>query len=348
MKKSLVALAVLGAIAGAASAQTSNVTIYGIADAGIAYKSGAASATRWSVGSGQQSGSRLGFRGTEDLGGGLSAIFTLENGYNIDDGTQGQSALFGRQAWVGLNSTSFGAVKLGRQYLPVRQVLETVNPFGLGLAGHIGTVFNLYNERANNSLTYTSPSFYGLTVNALYALGEVAGNNGTGHQAGGSVVYNNGPIYAALAYNYQNNASTTTPVVSTGNNKGTVLALAYDFGVVKLHGAYEFDKGENAAGVKTRDQKNSMIGVSAPVSANGTVLASWIHRNDKLIDNGDVNQWSLGYTYALSKRTNLYTSYARVNNQSAATAGNASNYFGSAIPAGNDPSLFNVGVRHQF
>src|SRR5688572_1099677 len=106
MKKSLLACAILGAFTGAAFAQTS-VTIYGVVDAGVErYDNDATDVIRLS--SGIQSGSRLGFRGSEDLGGGLSAIFTLESGFNIDDGTMGQGGrLFGRQAFVGVNSASF-------------------------------------------------------------------------------------------------------------------------------------------------------------------------------------------------------------------------------------------------
>ncbi|WP_194722578.1 porin, partial [Noviherbaspirillum malthae] len=134
MKKSLIALAVLGTVAGASFAQT-NVTVYGVADAGLArIDNGRVNTT--ALQSGQQSGSRIGFRGTEDLGGGLSAIFTLENGFNIDDGTLGQGGrLFGRQAFVGLQG-GFGAVKLGRQYNPIRTAVENIDPFGLGLAGN--------------------------------------------------------------------------------------------------------------------------------------------------------------------------------------------------------------------
>lgn len=126
MKKALLALAVLGAFTGTASAQT-NVTIYGLLDAGIRYRDNGAADnnTTWGVDSGQASSSRLGLRGTKDLGSSLSAIFTLESGLNLDDGTLGQgiagsantpamTRLFGRQAFVGL-AGNFGAVKFGRQ-----------------------------------------------------------------------------------------------------------------------------------------------------------------------------------------------------------------------------------------
>jgi predicted porin len=126
MKKSLLTLALVS-VTGAATAQT-GLTIYGIVDAAIAYDKGVSAEDKsWRLQSGQQSGSRLGFRGTEDLGGGLSAVFTLENGFNVDDGTLGQSTasvtrLFGRQAWVGLNG-GFGSVRLGRQQTPLYNAL---------------------------------------------------------------------------------------------------------------------------------------------------------------------------------------------------------------------------------
>src|ERR1700730_16325238 len=128
MKKTLLALAVLGAFAGAASAQT-NVTVYGIVDAGVQYKNdGNPAGKTLSLQSGIQNGSRLGFKGTEDLGGGLSAIFTFENGFNVDDGTLGQgNRLFGRQAWVGLNG-GFGTVKLGRQQTALYYALTEIDP----------------------------------------------------------------------------------------------------------------------------------------------------------------------------------------------------------------------------
>ncbi|RZI41890.1 porin [Herbaspirillum sp. HC18] len=114
MKKSLLALAVLGAFAGVASAQT-NVSIYGVADVGIERTKLSPGQSTTRLSSGIQSGSRLGFKGSEDLGGGMSAIFALENGYDISNGALGQGGLlFGRQAWVGLNG-GFGAVKFGRQ-----------------------------------------------------------------------------------------------------------------------------------------------------------------------------------------------------------------------------------------
>jgi predicted porin len=135
MKKMILAAALAAAFSSAAYAQT-NVTMYGIVDAGIAYKkNGNPAGNTVSMESGQQSGSRLGFKGREDLGGGLAAIFTLESGFNIDDGKLGQGGrLFGRQAWVGM-SGGFGSVKLGRQLTSLYTALDQKDPFQKNLAG---------------------------------------------------------------------------------------------------------------------------------------------------------------------------------------------------------------------
>ncbi len=349
MKKSLLAVAVLGAFAGAASAQT-NVTVYGVVDAGI-YRADNGDETTWGLGSGGQSGSRIGFRGTEDLGGGLSAIFTLENGFNADTGTLGQSdssntRLFGRQAWVGLQG-GFGAVKLGRQYAPIRAAVESVDPFGLGLAGNAANVFEVYGERTDNTVNYTTANLGGFVGQAAYSFGEVAGENSAGRHLGLSGAYNNGPLRAVLAYHKQDLGTPATP--SNGDRDTVFVGGAYDFGVAKLHAGYARTKGENAAGATNLDADDAMIGVSAPIGA-GTILASYIRRSDDLTPSNDVSQWALGYTYALSKRTNLYTSYAKIKNDGTARLkGFSSSYVANGGSVnGSDPSVFNVGIRHTF
>lgn len=355
MKKSLLAFALLGVFAGIASAQT-NVTIYGVADAGIRYRDNDASTnnTTWGLDSGLQSGSRLGFRGTEDLGGGLSAIFTLEGGFNIDDGsfgqgitasatTPGMTRLFGRQVFAGL-SGGFGAVKLGRQYAPIRGALESVDPFGFGLAGNAANVFNVHGERTDNTINYSTPNFSGFTGQLAYTFGEITGDNSAGRHFGLSAAYANGPINVVLAHHDQHvlggGTATVFPATPAGGQKTTMLGGTYDFGVAKLHAAYSHSRGENAAGVTNLDRDDAMIGVSAPVGS-GTILASYIHRSDDIGADRDANQIALGYVHNLSKRTNLYTSYARTRNDAAAS-------LNGAAAAGRDPSTFNVGIRHRF
>jgi predicted porin len=326
MKKSLLALAVLGAFAGAASAQT-NVTIYGIVDAAIErFDTNTTSAT-WSLTDANTSfnknGSRIGFKGSEDLGGGLSAIFQIENGFNVDNGQLGQGGrIFGRQAWVGLNG-GFGTVKFGRQYTPMFGALDAIDPFGTGMTGAISRLFNTNGTRTDNTINY-SLSAAGFSGQLAYTLGEVAGNQSASRQIGLGLGYANGPINVQFAYTDANNAA------DTGDTNTAVIGGSYNFGVAKLHAGFQSDKTD-AAGVTTTKDRNWMLGVSAPVGM-GEVRASFIRSDDRLV-NADTDQYGLGYVHNLSKRTNVYTSYARQNDKSATN---------------NDNNTFNVGFQHRF
>jgi predicted porin len=337
MKKSLLALAVLGVFAGAAQAQT-GVQIYGVADVGLERTKTDPGQTTTRLSSGIQSGSRLGFRGTEDLGGGMSASFTLENGYDISTGAMGQGGtLFGRQAWVGLNG-GFGSVKLGRQYTPIFLALDTIDPFGTGITGDgsgIIALFNPYGVRMNNTVNY-SLNAGGLSGQLAYGLGEIAGSNSLGRQIGAGLGYANGPINVQLAYHDQN---LVTGVADAGNSRTAMLGGAYDFRIAKAHAAYADNRAEGPTGVSGPRSRDYMLGVSAPVGAMGSVMASYAHRTDRVGAN-DADYWQLGYTHGLSKRTNLYTSYSILKNDAAGTLG------GTA--AGGDISWLNVGIRHRF
>src|SRR5689334_25129546 len=187
MKKSLLALAAMGAFAGVAHAQSS-VTLYGIIDEGFNYTSNvqtAAGAGRsgqhlYNLSSGVLQGSRWGLRGTEDLGGGLKAVFVLESGFDVNSGKSGQGgALFGRQAYVGLSS-QFGTVTLGRQYDSVVDYvgpLEAGDQWGGYIAAHPGDIDNFNNAyRTNNTVKYTSADYGGLKFGGTYSFGGVAGN----------------------------------------------------------------------------------------------------------------------------------------------------------------------------
>jgi predicted porin len=337
MKKSLLALAVLGAFAGAASAQ-SNVTIYGIADVGIERTKLDPGQTTTRLSSGIQSGSRLGFRGTEDLGGGLSASFALENGFDISTGAMATpNVLFSRQAWVGLNG-GFGSVKFGRQYTPIFLALDTIDPFGTGITGDgsgIIALFRPHGIRMNNTVNYsmtTGP----ISGQLAYGLGEVAGSNSVGRQLGAGLGYANGPINVQLAYHDQNLAA---GAVDAGSARTIMLGGTYDFRVAKAHAAYADNRDENAAGASTERSRDYMLGLSAPLGAAGTIMAGYAHRNDRNANN-DAAYWQVGYTHGLSKRTNLYTSYSIIKNDGTGTTGGAA--------AGGDISWLNVGIRHIF
>ena len=331
MKKSLLALAVFGAFAGAASAQTS-VTAYGVADVGFVREYGSLGQGVSKLDSGIQSGSRLGFKGTEDLGSGLKALFQLETGIAMDAGgfNQGNRA-FGRQAWVGL-AGNFGMVSLGRQYQSQFTALDEIDPFGTGLAGSSTNIFNYpTGSRNNNTIRYAAPEMGGFNAEAEYGFGEVAGNTSASRTLGGSVGYSNGPAVVKLAYEKDNNAT------DTNSAKFTQLTGSYDFSVVKLALAYRKDKDDVSL-----DANNFLVGVTVPFGASN-FLASYLRRNDKSGLAQDANQVAIGYTYALSKRTNFYTSYARINNSNGAAF-----TVGNAIASGTNDKAFNVGVRHKF
>jgi len=214
MKKSLLALGVMGTFAGAAHAQNS-VTLYGLIDAGITYTNNQSGSKNVQATSGQVNGSRWGLRGSEDLGGGLKAIFTLENGFNIDTGKFGQNgAEFGRQAFVGLSSNQYGAVTLGRQYDSVVDYLGplalTSTQFGGTQAAHPFDNDNLDNSfRINNSVKYQSVNYGGLKVGGLYGFSNAAGGFSDNRAYSLGTSYNYGPLNVAASYMQLNSGGST-------------------------------------------------------------------------------------------------------------------------------------------
>ena len=366
MKKTLITLAVLAAATGVAQAQSS-VVIYGTVDAGFVSERGGKAGTVNKIDSGMASASRIGFKGTEDLGSGLSALFVLESGFNVDNGQQDVAGtLFNRQAYVGLSSKTAGTVTLGRQYTPWYNTLSKVaDPFAAGYAGSAKNLFPANTTRTSNTVLYTSPNFNGFDADVAYS----AANNGQeslvsskiGRQMGASVGYANGPLNARLAYNTTSNDQVGIggAVVSPGSARNWLAAANYDFAVAKAYVAYGVNKGLNSStrnnanagnlfnvastGGLTNDSTTALIGATVPVGPAGTVMASIIHVNDKNNSNADANQFAVGYSYALSKRTSTYASYAKISNKNNAgyTVGNNSN-------VGSGDQAFNVGVRHSF
>lgn len=330
MKKSAIALALIGISSGAVFAQ-SNVSIYGVVDAGLVHESGGATGSVNNLSGGIASGSRLGFKGKEDLGGGLSANFVIENGFNPDTGIAGQSGLlFGRQAYVGL-SGNVGAVTLGRQYSPYYKVLRDVaDPFAAGLAGRAGNLLAT-NTRIDNMIEYVAPKLGGFSADAGYGFGEVAGDGAKSRNIGAAIGYAQGALNVKLAHHQLNNAA------ATDKTSNTLLAGSYDFGVAKASLGYAINKGAGTA-----DSNDAIAGVSVPFGAS-KVLASYIRHNDKTTANKDANQWAIGYIYSLSKRTDLYSSYAHIRNSNG-----ASYKVGNATDKGTGDSAFNLGVRHSF
>jgi len=358
MKQKVLAAAILAAagIQGAPALAQSSVTIYGLIDTGMVVESGGAAGHVTKMTSGISGGSRIGFKGTEDLGGGMSALFLLESGFQNDTGALGQGGLlFGRQSYVGLNG-GFGTVTAGRQYTPQYLVLSAVDPFGTGYAGDAANLMpNTGNgaSRMDNTIKYASPNFGGVTGELAYGFGETAGNTKAASQLGAAIGYANGPLNVRLGFHGRNNDTVTT---STATGRSTLLGATYNFGPVKLHAAYGVNKGLNSsplrntvnpygtgAIVASTNSEDMLIGVTVPFGVSHTFLASYIRKNDKTALNQDAAQVAVGYRYAMSKRTDLYAMYAHINNKNGAPY-----TVGSSIEAGSGSSAWNLGIRHTF
>ena len=346
MKKSLLAVAVLGAFAGAASAQSS-VTLFGVVDLSANQIKNGATTAKY-LASNQLNSNRLGFRGVEDLGGGLTAGFWLEAGMNNASGMAGggsgnvaptdaaSSQLFNRRSTVSLIS-KMGEVRLGRDYDP--SFWNTVF-FDVDGANGLGQGLNLISSlgsgatsiaRTNNSIAYFLPGGLG----GLYGQFQVAAPEGQpgNNYRGGRVGWAAGPVDVAVAY-----AITKT----AGNDfKMENVGASYDFGVVKLLGYYN----RNTFGLL----KQNVYEVSGSVPLGQGEFRATYGKADASgggTDANDAKLASVEYIYNLSKRTALYTTYARITNSGKAAFSILPGSLGSA--AGAQSSGYNFGVRHSF
>ncbi len=353
MREAITAVLLLAATTSVAA--QGNVTLYGVADAAFVQERGGAAGTANKLTSGAASASRVGLRGSEDLGGGLAAIFTLEAGYRIDTGEiDAAGAIFNRQAFVGLKNR-LGSVTVGRQYTPYHSTLVAVaDPFGTGMAPSSKNLFpdSGTNVRTSNTVMASLAPVNGFTMELAYSAGEQAGNAG-GRQVGGSLGYARGPLTVRLAYNNKKTTLAATPAMTSGVN--LLLAANVDFGPVKGFFAYGADRGYNSAplanannpygGVKPLASERGaemLLGLSAAVGP-GTLLASVQHKNDKTGLDQDADAWGVGNVYPLSKRSNLYGAWGAIDNQNGAGYTVANN-----TEPGSGNRALNLGIRHTF
>ena len=343
LKFSAIAMAVLSTLTGAAFAQSS-VTVYGKIDLALVVDGGNPAGKSVRVSSGASAGSRLGFKGIEDLGDGYKAGFVVETGFCADSAAgapnfcTGSNQFMGRQAHGDL-SGSFGNLSAGRQYSLGYLNVVALDPFQTGYAGAASNgdgagnlVVDTSGSRLNNSVTYVTPKLGGFYASGEFALGETTGNWRAGRETGAEVNYVAGPVYTGVTYYRLDNANgvgTSRQVITGG---GT-----YDFGVVKLHALVE-----KTTGPSTLDILDIMGGVTVPV-AGGNLLASYVHHNDRTASDKDASQLGVGYIYPLSKRTSVYTAFGKINNLHGATF-----TVGNATAAGTGNKAFNLGVVHNF
>jgi predicted porin len=354
VKHSIIAGGVLALACGLAHAQA-NVTMYGVVDIGIKYDNSATGSGTWSESSGNRLGSRIGFRGTEQLADGLRVAFTLESGFNPDDGTLNNGGrLWGRQAWVGLEGR-FGSAYLGRQYSSTYLALKAIDPFKNQEAGNaqrtygygLGQVDPI--SRADNTITYQTPAFAGWYVRGGYKFGESAAGFRTNSSKFVGLVREAGPWVVHVSWQDSDGvalgAATTQLggiVAPTGLGASTVRAknafagAVYDAGFMKVHAGYG-DTRLTARG--DADIRNTLLGVTVPVPT-GTVIASWNRNDVRDLAAGVSQQVGIGYAYRLSKRTDLYTSASWTRNDRQVAM--------NAYAKGASEHEFRAGITHTF
>jgi len=372
MKKSLLALAVLGAFAGAASAQSS-VTLFGVVDASAKSVKNGDITTR-QLGTDGLASSRLGFRGVEDLGGGMQAGFWLEAGVAPDVGnagganTSGATAFFNRRSTVSLMG-GFGEVRLGRDYTPTFWNLTFFDPFG---TNGVGSYLNLFQGggigtpilsgaktlvRADNTIGYLLPPNLG----GFYGQVQVAAPEGTAgtKYVGGRVGYGVGPVNVAGAWG-KTRISGSSPAPQR-NFTMIDFGGSYDAGFAQFMAQYSRMTTEQvSAFVGDGKQTNWLVGALVPMG-QGQIRASYAKlKGSEAVDGVSAKQMALGYVYNLSKRTAVYGTYSRITNDGGAAyvVGTPPAVSATSITAAGvvtpssmtnlTSSGYEVGIRHSF
>lgn len=356
MKKTLLAITTLSAFAIQAHAQSS-VTLYGIVDAGFTFNSNAAGGRQYALTSGNNYASRWGLKGSEDLGSGLKAIFDLEGGFSTTAGTLGQNGtLFGRQAWVGLSSDSYGAVTLGRQnpdgfqYVGALEAGGQWAASGAGYGAHAGDLDNLDNfNRVNNTIKYQSPTYNGLSVSTLYSLGGKAGNFtqneifdfGAGYQIGSLVL---GATYTFVKdpnfsfYGNKANDSATGVNITSPVQDGYASAGSQQ--IIAAGGAYTF--GPATVGLVYSNTQFQNLGT---VSVTGLNNVEKAYTGTATFNTGEVN-----FKYQLTPALQLGTAYIYIRNSGASGASGATYQqvdVGGYYALSKRTSLYAVGVYQK-
>jgi predicted porin len=369
MNKKLIALAVAAALAPAAAmADSGNVTIYGVAHASVdrmdpdvaAGTVGLNSDTSWRVSS---NSSRLGFKGTEDLGNGLSAVWQMESSIMLDTGA---GSLGARNSFVGLSSKTAGTVLLGRHDTPYKLGTGSLDIFADTMGDYNAIVGNVggavaFDNRLGNVAAYISPTWSGFhfagAVVAANESNDAATKDGSAYSLTG--VYNNGPLFASLSYERAkdiNASSTDTGLQAafTGfaleKAAGTKLGLGYKFGDAAVGFIAERIKLDYLAG--TNESRNAFYLNGSYKMGNNVLKAAYGQANDwsDTPDSGS-KQFTVGVDHNLSKRTVAYALYSKMNNDTNGTYGLGGNGAGGAYnpgAGGQDPSVISLGMKHSF
>ncbi|WP_321842649.1 porin [Paraburkholderia bannensis] len=380
MKKTFLVAACAAAWACGAHAQNS-VTLYGLIDAGLSFNSNAGGAKSYQAGSGNVTGSHWGIIGREDLGGGTAAIFQLENGFSVMNGTMRQGGrLFGFQSWVGLTNKDYGTLTFGRQYDSVVDYLAPLSftgrhPGGNNLSAHPYDNDNLNNSfRVNNAVKYASTNYAGLKFGALYAFSNEAGGFDDNRVYSMGASYETGPLIFAAGYLQANNGGSATNtsgaitltertfIASQQRTYGAGvnwLAGNARFGVVWTRtqlGGLDTINGANSLGLTQNGQGASFSNYEANASYHFTpsfsVLGEYTYTQGALSTaSGEHHpRWhevSVQADYFLSKRTDVYTQVSW-QHISADGSGLTADVSGQSAASGDQQTVVGVGLRHRF
>lgn len=326
MKMKVITLAIAGLASSLAIAQT-NVTIYGIADAGFLYLNNGVGQDYYGVGSGLMAGSRLGFRGSEDLGNGTKAVFVLEQGFSIDTGDAsasptGGSSSFQRQAFVGIDSKA-GALTFGRQYAPgyvhavghEASLLTLLSPHHM-LSSYAGaTIAPNSNARWNNTVKYVTPKMGGLEGQIIYRFGEQLNNTDRAEGYGAGLKYAGGPLSVAYVFHHTESSVQGAVATNGGSQNEHALFGSIDLNLVKFVATYQiqdWDRAPTSGGrANASSSQIATLGAMVPVGKGKINLATGYMdlnaANGSQGASGSGVSHLLAYTHGLSKRTTLYT-----------------------------------------
>lgn len=355
MQKKLVALAVAGVLITPLAAQAA-VEVYGIASVSADFNknddtTAGNSDTSFSVSS---NSSRLGFRGDDDLGGGMKAMWQIESGVNFDDGKNTPTTLASRDTYVGL-AGGFGTVMAGYLSTPYKTSTGSLDPFAdtkgdyNGIMGSVSGTSGLFDVRAPNVLAYMSPDIAGLQLAGAY-IASLTNDNLQQTQAQAdatglslSATYGQGPLMGAFAYELHSEAA------GAAERSAWKVGGSYNLGQgTKINAAFEnIDVGGTGA---TAAGDRNAIYVSASHKMGDTTLKAALGKADKnKLSSTGATELVLGVSQNLSKATEVYALFAMVNNDSSAKYGVVSGS-GTVVgaPTGKDPSSVSVGIKHSF
>lgn len=387
MQKKLIAIAIAAAFAPAvAMADTSNVTVYGIADASFDNVKAATlnnnSVTNNKVSS---NASRLGLKGSEDLGGGLKAIWQIESAVSIDGAAN--NTLATRNTFVGLAGDAWGSLTLGRNDTPYKSSTRALDVFADHIADNRSlmgvstsqlaglSTTSAFDGRFTDTVRYDSPSFSGFKVAGSYTLSAEGNNNPAANSKGRAVSlsgnYETGPFSAAAAYQKHYLGSTTGAIPAAGlggaplgplaanltSERAWKLGAGYKVSQFAVNGVYE--KTTDNLGVNGGGHKAFYLAGAFNATANDAIKLAYTKAKqlgDGSMNNSGAKQWSLGVDHNMSKRTTVYAMYTKLDNDG--TAADGAQYGLSAatgatgatgfVSQSTDPSAFSFGMKHVF